>query len=104
MPSVRLLVLLRCYRIERTYRVAIRATMRLPNIVATRRCSMPIVRIEMWPGRTKAQKREMARAITDVVCNVAHTTPDQTIIVFTDVSKDQFQVPQGAQGIDLHRQ
>jgi len=51
---------------------------------------MPIVRIEMWPGRTKAQKREMARAITDVVCNVAHTTPDQTIVVFQDVSKDDW--------------
>ncbi|MCH7697535.1 MAG: tautomerase family protein [Chloroflexi bacterium] len=51
---------------------------------------MPIVRIEMWPGRTRAQKREMARAITDVVCNVAHTTPDQTIVVFTDVSKDDW--------------
>ena len=44
----------------------------------------------MWPGRTRAQKREMARAITDVVCNVAHTTPDQTIIVFQDVSKDDW--------------
>lgn len=58
--------------------------------IAYRRDSMPIVRIEMWPGRTQAQKREMARAITDVVCNVAHTTPDQTIIVFTDVSKDNW--------------
>ena len=47
---------------------------------------MPIVRIEMWPGRTTAQKREMARAITEVVCNVAHTTPDHTIIVFQDVA------------------
>ena len=25
---------------------------------------MPIVRVEMWPGRTKAQKRELARQIT----------------------------------------
>ena len=51
---------------------------------------MPIVRIEMWPGRTTAQKREMARAITEVVCNVAHTTPDHTIIVFQDVAKDDW--------------
>lgn len=51
---------------------------------------MPIVRIEMWPGRTVAQKQEMARAITDIICNVAHTTPDQTTIVFQDVSKDDW--------------
>ncbi len=51
---------------------------------------MPIVRVEMWPGRTQAQKRELARAITDVVCNVAHTTPDATIVVFTDVAKENW--------------
>ena len=48
---------------------------------------MPIVRVEMWPGRTEAQKREMARAITDVVCNVAHTTPDATIVIFQEIDK-----------------
>lgn len=51
---------------------------------------MPIVRVEMWPGRTQAQKRELARAITDVVCNVAHTTPEATIVVFTDVAKEDW--------------
>ena len=46
----------------------------------------------MWPGRTEAQKRELARAITEVVCNVAHTTPDATTIVFTDVAKEDWAV------------
>ena len=36
---------------------------------------MPIIRIEMFPGRTLAQKRELVRLITDAVCNVAHTDP-----------------------------
>lgn len=49
---------------------------------------MPIVRVEMWPGRTQAQKAELARAITDAVVTIAHTTPDATIVVFEDVSKD----------------
>ena len=31
---------------------------------------MPIVRIEMLPGRSLAQKRELVRLITDAVCNV----------------------------------
>jgi 4-oxalocrotonate tautomerase len=51
---------------------------------------MPIVRVEMWPGRTQAQKRELARAITEAVCNIAHTTPEATIVVFRDVAKDDW--------------
>ncbi len=51
---------------------------------------MPIVRVELWPGRTIAQKREMARAITEVVCNVAHTTPDATIVIFQETAKEDW--------------
>ena len=51
---------------------------------------MPIVRVEMWPGRTQAQKRELARAITEAVCNIAHTTPEAVIVVFRDVAKDDW--------------
>ena len=49
---------------------------------------MPIVRIEMWPGRTHAQKSELARAITEAMVTIAHTTPEATIVVFDDVDKD----------------
>ena len=48
---------------------------------------MPIVRVEMWPGRTHSQKAELARAITEAMVTIAHTTPDQTFIVFEDVPK-----------------
>jgi len=48
---------------------------------------MPIVRVEMWTGRTVAQKKELARVITDAMVNIAHTTPDATIIVFDDIPK-----------------
>ncbi len=51
---------------------------------------MPIVRVELWPGRTVAQKREMARAITEVVFNVAHTTPDATIVIFQEIAKEDW--------------
>ena len=51
---------------------------------------MPIVRVEMWPGRTKAQKRELARAITEVMTNVAHTTAEAVTVVFQDVEKDDW--------------
>jgi len=45
---------------------------------------MPIVRIEMLPGRSLAQKRELVRLITDAVCNVAHTEPASTHVIFTE--------------------
>ncbi|OGO04179.1 MAG: hypothetical protein A2Y60_05860 [Chloroflexi bacterium RBG_13_54_9] len=51
---------------------------------------MPIVRIEMWPGRTHAQKAELARVITEAIVTIAHTTPEATIIVFEDVAKENW--------------
>jgi 4-oxalocrotonate tautomerase len=48
--------------------------------------SLPIVRIEMLPGRSLAQKRELARVITDAVCNIAHTRPEDTIVLFSEYS------------------
>ncbi|MEE9203095.1 MAG: 4-oxalocrotonate tautomerase family protein [Dehalococcoidia bacterium] len=51
---------------------------------------MPIVRIEMWPGRTHAQKAELARVITEAMVTIAHTTPDSTIVVFQEVAKDDW--------------
>lgn len=51
---------------------------------------MPIVRIEMWPGRTKAQKAELARVITDAMVTIAHTTPEAVIVVFEEVPKENW--------------
>lgn len=53
---------------------------------------MPIVRVEMFSGRTHAQKQELARAITEAVANIAHTTPDQTIVIFQDVAREDWAV------------
>lgn len=51
---------------------------------------MPIVRVEMWPGRTRQQKAELAKAITDAVQDIAGAPPEATIVVFADVSKDDW--------------
>lgn len=51
---------------------------------------MPIVRVEMWTGRTVAQKKELARVITDAMVNIAHTTPEATIIVFEDINQENW--------------
>lgn len=51
---------------------------------------MPIVRIEMWSGRTVAQKAELARVITEAMVNIAKTAPEATIIVFEDIDKENW--------------
>lgn len=51
---------------------------------------MPIIRIEMWPGRTHAQKQELARSITELMVNVAQTTPEATIVIFEEVPKENW--------------
>jgi 4-oxalocrotonate tautomerase len=51
---------------------------------------MPVIHIEMWPGRTQAQKQELARVITEAFVNIARTTPEATIIIFNDVSKENW--------------
>lgn len=51
---------------------------------------MPVIHVEMWPGRTQAQKKELAKAITDAMVNIAKTTPEATIVIFDDVPKDNW--------------
>lgn len=51
---------------------------------------MPIVRIEMWSGRTVAQKAKLARVTTEAMVNIAKTAPEATIIVFEDIDKENW--------------
>ncbi len=48
---------------------------------------MPIVRISLLEGRTHAQKRELARVITEAVVNIAQTTPEATTVIFEDFAR-----------------
>ena len=53
---------------------------------------MPIVRVEMWPGRTHAQKAELARLITEALVTVARIPPEATTVIFEDVPKKNWAV------------
>jgi 4-oxalocrotonate tautomerase len=44
----------------------------------------------MFSGRTHAQKQELARAITEAVANIAHTTPEATIVIFQEVAREDW--------------
>lgn len=51
---------------------------------------MPVIHVEMWPGRTHAQKKELARVITQAMVDIAKTTPEATIVIFDDVAKENW--------------
>ena len=51
---------------------------------------MPIVTVQLFPGRTTEQKREMAQVITDAVVRIAKTTPEATHVIFQDVSRSDW--------------
>jgi len=44
----------------------------------------------MWTGRTKAQKAELAKAITEAMVTIGQTTPEATIIVFEDIPRENW--------------
>jgi 4-oxalocrotonate tautomerase len=52
--------------------------------------SMPVIHVEMWPGRTHAQKQELARVITQAMVDITKTTPEATIVIFDDVAKENW--------------
>ena len=53
---------------------------------------MPVVTIQMYEGRTREQKAELAQRITDAVVEVARTTEDHVWIVFEDKKKSDWSI------------
>ena len=48
---------------------------------------MPMVRIELFSGRTREQKAAAAREITAAIARTLGATPEATDIIFVDVEK-----------------
>ncbi len=53
---------------------------------------MPLIRVEMFEGRTTDQKRALAKELTDAFVKTAGGTPESVHIVMTDVAKDDWAV------------
>ncbi|MHB1414076.1 MAG: tautomerase family protein [Chloroflexota bacterium] len=51
---------------------------------------MPIIRVTWFAGRTKEQKAELAKAITEAVVRIGKTSADHTTIVFEDTAKEDW--------------
>lgn len=51
---------------------------------------MPIIRVEMWQGRTLEQKRELVEVLTRETARIVGTDPDSIYIVIEDVKKENW--------------
>lgn len=51
---------------------------------------MPIIRIEMYEGRSTDQKRACAEAVTKAWCDTCGGTPAAVQVIFTDVAKSDW--------------
>ena len=48
---------------------------------------MPMIRVEMFPGRTVEQKRAFAKAVTEKFVEICGSTPQGVHVVFVEVEK-----------------
>lgn len=51
---------------------------------------MPVIRIEMFEGRSVEQKRACAEAVTKAWCDTCGGTPGAVTIIFADVAKSDW--------------
>jgi 4-oxalocrotonate tautomerase len=52
--------------------------------------AMPMIRVEMYSGRTLEQKRAIARALTDALCATADCAPQSVQVILCDVDKSDW--------------
>ena len=53
---------------------------------------MPVVRIEMYDGRSMDQKRELVKQITDVVARVTGNTPEGVHVIIEEVKRENWAI------------
>lgn len=53
---------------------------------------MPIINIHMLEGRTKEQKRELIKRVTEVVVETLNSPPESVRIVINDMAPDDYGV------------
>jgi 4-oxalocrotonate tautomerase len=56
---------------------------------------MPIIRVEMFKGRTRDQKRELARQLTDTYLKVCGGKPEGVTVLFSDIDREDWAVAGG---------
>ena len=60
---------------------------------------MPVVTVQMWPGRTVDQKRKLVKAITDAMVEHADARPGNLHVIIQDVELENWGLA-GVLGVD----
>jgi 4-oxalocrotonate tautomerase len=53
---------------------------------------MPIIRVEMFKGRSREQKRALARELTEAFVRAAGGKPEGVTVILQDVDKEDWAV------------
>jgi 4-oxalocrotonate tautomerase len=53
---------------------------------------MPLISISMYPGRTKEQKEEFAKAVTKAAVDILKTKPEHIIILYDEKPRENWYV------------
>jgi 4-oxalocrotonate tautomerase len=53
---------------------------------------MPIIRVEMWEGRSLEQKRRLAREVTDLVAEIIMCDPTTVRVLIDEYSRHDWAV------------
>lgn len=51
---------------------------------------MPLIRVELFAGRTPEQKRALAQALTEATCKTLQCKPDAVDVMFFDVQRSDW--------------
>ena len=51
---------------------------------------MPFIAVKMLEGRTKEQKRELVKAITDAMADICGARPEGTMVVIEEYPRDHW--------------
>lgn len=53
---------------------------------------MPLISVSLYPGRTKEQKEEFAKAITEVAIEILKAKAEHIIVVYDEKSKENWYI------------
>lgn len=60
---------------------------------------MPVVTVQIWPGRTVEQKRRLVKAITDAMVQHADAKPGNLHVIIQDIPLENWGLA-GVLGVD----
>lgn len=51
---------------------------------------MPVLHVNLWEGRTREEKAEVVKAITDDLVRILKCPPESVVIMFSDYKRENW--------------